>query len=68
MCKAEGPARDETVAKYLELLRSGGSDHPMTLLSRAGVDFTTTEPSDALVAEMGRLVDQLEREISNLDG
>ncbi len=59
--------RAETVAKYLELLRSGGNDHPITQLQKAGVDFTTTEPTEALVKEMDSLVDRLEKEISILN-
>ncbi len=59
--------RLDTVARYLELLRSGGSDHPMTLLRTAGVDLATTEPIEALVKDMDRLVGQLEDELSILN-
>jgi oligoendopeptidase F len=59
--------RSETVARYLELLRSGGNDHPIAQLQKAGVDFTTTEPTEALVKEMDSLVDRLEKEISILN-
>ncbi|MFV2073294.1 MAG: oligoendopeptidase F [Thermoanaerobaculales bacterium] len=55
--------RAATVARYLELLRSGGDDHPMTQLKKAGVDLATTEPTEALVADMDRLVDKLEEEL-----
>jgi oligoendopeptidase F len=55
--------RDATVDLYLELLRSGGSDHPVAQMQRAGVDFTTAEPTETLVAEMDRLVDRLEQEL-----
>jgi oligoendopeptidase F len=58
--------RRATVARYLDLLRAGGSDHPIALLQRAGVDFSTSEPVDALVATMGRLVDELERELETI--
>jgi oligoendopeptidase F len=54
--------RQATVDRYLGLLRAGGSDHPVALLQRAGVDFTTTEPVDSLVTTMDRLVGQLEKE------
>ncbi len=40
---------NKTVEHYLELLRSGGNDHPIKQLQNAGVDFTTTEPTEALV-------------------
>jgi oligoendopeptidase F len=58
--------RRAAVADYLELLRAGGSDHPITLLQHAGIDFTTSEPVDALVSTMTRLVDDLERELALL--
>jgi oligoendopeptidase F len=57
--------RSTTVSRYLDLLRAGGSDHPVSLLKNAGVDFTTTEPVDALVATMDRLVGQLETELTS---
>ncbi|MBD3869877.1 MAG: oligoendopeptidase F [Acidobacteria bacterium] len=57
-----------TVEAYLELLRSGGNDHPISQLQKAGVDFTTTEPTEALVAEMDSLVDRLELELTRLSG
>ena len=52
--------RAATVEAYLELLKSGGNDHPVEQLKRAGVDFTTPEPVETLVATMERLVGQLE--------
>jgi len=59
--------RSATVEAYLELLRSGGNDHPISQLRKAGVDFATTEPTEALVAEMDELVTQLEDELEKLD-
>lgn len=43
-------AGDETtLASYLVFLRSGGSDYPLELLKKTGVDLTTSEPiADAL--------------------
>lgn len=35
---------DKAREAYLELLKSGGSDYPLELLKRAGVDMTTKEP------------------------
>ncbi len=63
-----GPAeeRAQAVTRYLELLRSGGSDHPICQLQRAGVDFSTTDPVDSMVATMETLVDDLERELSTV--
>jgi len=58
--------RSQTIDTYLELLRSGGDDHPISQLQKAGVDFTSSEPTQALVAEMDALVDRLEMELENL--
>ena len=57
------PERRAAVGAYLELLRAGGSDHPIALLEQAGVDFATAEPVDALVETMDRLVTGLEQEL-----
>ena len=67
MTEGEEGERSATVEVYLELLRSGGNDHPISQLQKAGVDFTTTEPTEALVAEMDSLVDRLEEELEKLD-
>jgi oligoendopeptidase F len=67
MTDGDETSRTATVASYLELLRSGGNDHPVTLLKTAGVDLATTEPTEALVAEMDSLVDRLENELFNLN-
>jgi oligoendopeptidase F len=56
--------RDERTAwtwrRYLDLLRAGGSDHPMVLLQRAGVDLAQPTAIRALVARLDRLVGELE--------
>ncbi|MCK6507066.1 oligoendopeptidase F family protein [Myxococcota bacterium] len=46
--------------RYLGLLSAGGSDDPLVLLGRAGVDMTSPAPYDALAAEMERIMDQME--------
>ena len=67
MTEGEDGKRSAAVEAYLELLRSGGNDHPISQLQKAGVDFTTTEPTEALVAEMDSLVDRLEVELAKLN-
>ncbi len=67
MTSGDETSRSRTVSDYLEMLRSGGSDHPIRQLQKAGVDLTTTEPTEALVAEMDRLVDRLDAELSILN-
>jgi oligoendopeptidase F len=55
--------RDAAVERYLNLLKSGGSDHPMELLKRAGVDLSQPETVRAVSSQLDGLVDKLEREI-----
>jgi len=45
---------------YLDMLRAGGSDYPIELLRRAGVDMTTSKPFAAAMAEMNAIMDQME--------
>lgn len=52
--------REDGVRRYLDLLRAGGSDHPMALLKRAGVDLSQPTAIRALVARFDRLVSELE--------
>ena len=57
---ADPVRRDDGVRRYLDLLRAGGSDHPMALLKRAGVDLAQPTAIRALVARLDRLVGELE--------
>jgi len=45
---------------YLDVLRAGGSDYPVDILKHAGLDMTTPAPYRALVAKLGRTLDQME--------
>ena len=56
-------ARASGVDGYLSLLRAGGSDYPMTLLARAGVDLSQPETVRAVSAELDTLVARLEMEL-----
>jgi oligoendopeptidase F len=58
--------RREAVDRFLTLQKAGGSDYPMKLLQRAGVDLTTPAPVEAVVAQLDRRVSQLEAEIDKL--
>ena len=55
--------RQSAVDRYLDLLRAGGSDHPMRLLARAGVDLSEPETVRAVVRQLDGLVDKLEAEL-----
>jgi oligoendopeptidase F len=58
--------RQAAVSRYLDLLRAGGSDHPMTLLKKAGVDLSRPETVRAVSAQLDGLVDKLENELKSL--
>lgn len=47
------------VDRYLEFLGGGGSDYPLELLARAGVDLSGPKPVQAAMEEMGRTLDEL---------
>ena len=55
--------REAAVRRYLQLLQSGGSDHPMELLKRAGIDLSRPETVRAVSAQLDALVDRLEKEM-----
>jgi oligoendopeptidase F len=48
---------------YLDLLRSGGSDHPMALLKNAGVDLSQPDTVKAILEQLDTLVTRLEQEL-----
>jgi oligoendopeptidase F len=58
--------RAAAIVRYLTLLKSGGSDHPMTLLQRAGVDLSRPETVRAVVDQLDTLVSQLEKALDTL--
>ncbi|HEY1302126.1 MAG TPA: oligoendopeptidase F [Vicinamibacterales bacterium] len=55
--------REAGVERYLNLLRAGGSDYPMTLLARAGVDLSQPDTVRAVATELDSLVSKLESEL-----
>ena len=46
--------------RYLNVLRAGGSDYPVDVLKRAGLDMTTPAPYQALIAKFSRTLDEVE--------
>ncbi len=57
-----GDPRDREAARtrYIELLSSGGNDHPMKQLARAGIDLSQPDTVAAVVEQLDRMVTQLE--------
>ena len=47
--------------RYLELLSSGGSDYPIDLLKKAGVNMTTPAPFELTMRKMNRVMDEIEQ-------
>lgn len=45
--------------KYLEFLSSGGSDYPLEILKRAGVDMTTNEPIEKAITVFEQKLQEL---------
>jgi oligoendopeptidase F len=55
--------RRETRERYLTLLRSGGSDYPLELLKKAGIDLSQPDTVRAIVNQLDNLVTRLEAEL-----
>jgi oligoendopeptidase F len=58
--------RGSAIERYLSLLKAGGSDHPVPLLQRAGVDLTRPETVRAVVDQLDGLVTKLEHQLTVL--
>ncbi len=55
-------AGDKTATKkYLDFLSAGGSDYPIELLKKAGVDMTTDAPFELTMKKMNRVMDEMEK-------
>ncbi len=66
MLKGPAASRAAAVDRYLDLLRAGGSDHPMELLKRAGVDLREPDTVHAVITQFDSLVSRLELELAEL--
>lgn len=51
----------EALERYLKFISSGGSDYPIELLKKAGVDITNSEPFDKAIASMNKVMDEIEK-------
>ncbi|WP_102399757.1 oligoendopeptidase F [Haloimpatiens massiliensis] len=52
---------EEAVEKYKGFLKSGGSDYPINILKRAGVDMTTAKPLEDTIKRFDELLDMLDK-------
>jgi oligoendopeptidase F len=53
-------------AGYLEVLKAGGSDYPLAILKKAGVDMTKPEPYAAALKRFEQLVGEMEKIVARL--
>jgi len=51
------PAQD----RYIGFLKSGGSDYPIAILKRAGVDMSSPKPIEVTLQKFSALLDELEK-------
>ncbi|MDU6340793.1 MAG: oligoendopeptidase F [Clostridium sp.] len=51
------------IEKYTGFLKSGGSNYPIEILKKAGVDMTTSKPLEATIERFNELLDMLEKDI-----
>lgn len=56
LAKQEGAAD-----RYVDFLSAGGSDYPIEILKKAGVDLTTSEPLNQTMTAMNRVMDEIEK-------
>jgi oligoendopeptidase F len=61
---AGGKEAGDARARFLNLLRAGGSDYPMELLRTAGVDLSQPDTVRAVVDQLDSLVSRLEKELA----
>jgi oligoendopeptidase F len=52
--------------KYIEFLSAGGSDYPIELLKKAGIDMTTSEPFELTMKKMNRVMDEIEKILNKM--
>ena len=67
MTTGDEASRGDARGRYLELLRSGGNDHPMEQLRKAGVDLADPATIQAVVDQMNELVGRLEVEAARIN-
>ncbi len=66
MTSGDASARDAARQRYLTLLSSGGNDHPMVQLQKAGVDLSQRATVQAVVDQLDELVTRMEAEAAKM--
>lgn len=55
------------VTEYIDFLKAGGSDYPIDVLKKAGVDMTTKEPVTRALKVFASVLDEMEKTIDILN-
>jgi oligoendopeptidase F len=66
MTTGDEASKTAATARYLELLSSGGNDHPMAQLKKAGVDLSQRATVQAVVDQLDELVTRMEAEAAKI--
>jgi oligoendopeptidase F len=66
MNSGDAASRQAATARYLTLLASGGDDHPMEQLKKAGVDLSQRATVQAVVDQLDALVTRMETEAAKI--
>lgn len=51
--------------RYIEFLKSGGSDYSLNILKRAGVDMSSPKPIEITLSKFSAMLDELEKLMTN---
>ncbi|MDO9614852.1 MAG: oligoendopeptidase F [Bacteroidota bacterium] len=51
----------QALKNYMEFLSAGGSDYPVELLKKAGVDMNSSDPFEKTTASMNKVMDEIEK-------
>ena len=57
----DNPNQTDYQKKYITFLKAGSSDYPIDVLKALDIDITSTKPVDNLLADFGKLVDEMEQ-------
>ncbi|WP_027632076.1 oligoendopeptidase F [Clostridium hydrogeniformans] len=56
---------ESAVERYKEFLKSGGSNYPIELLNKVGIDMTTPKPLEDTIKRFDELLDMMEKELGS---
>lgn len=60
MAEAVRTGDEGAAQRYIDFISAGGSDYPIEVLRKAGVDMTTSEPFEKTMTAMNRTMDEIE--------